>query len=64
MIDPNNSLPLEIRALSIEEDIYQLRFSDVKINEEIDGKVFGADIPDDFPKPRIITLDQDRKGRD
>lgn len=64
LIDPNNMLPYQITAESIEGDIYLIKFTDVKVNQKLPKKVFEVKIPDDFPKPQIINIEKDRKRND
>ena len=64
IIDANTSLPSQITAIGIDDEIYQIRFSGVKVNQPLPDKVFDVNIPSDFPKPRIITLNQEPKEKD
>ena len=47
-IDRELNLPAKIVATSTEEDIYQIRLLEPKVNKEIDTKVFEYNIPKDF----------------
>lgn len=55
-IDQKFYLPASITAYSVEEDIYQFRFVEPKVNEKFDRSVFELKIPSDFPKPEINPL--------
>jgi len=54
-IDRKLYLPAKIVAVSTEEDIYQTKFLDAKVNEKIDKEVFEFKIPKGFSK-EIIPL--------
>jgi len=54
-IDRKLYLPAKIVAVSIEEDIYRIKFLDAKVNEKIDKEVFEFKIPEGFGK-EIIPL--------
>jgi outer membrane lipoprotein-sorting protein len=47
-IDKKLYLPAKIVAVSTEEDIYEIKFLQPKVNEKIDKKVFEFKIPDGF----------------
>jgi outer membrane lipoprotein-sorting protein len=47
-IDKKLSLPAKIIAATTEEDIYEIRFLEPKVNEQIDKKVFEFEIPEGF----------------
>jgi outer membrane lipoprotein-sorting protein len=47
-IDKKLYLPAKIVAVSTEEDIYEIKFLQPKVNEKIDKKVFELKIPDGF----------------
>jgi outer membrane lipoprotein-sorting protein len=47
-IDKKLYLPAKIVAVSIEEDIYEIKFLQPKVNEKVDKKVFELKIPDGF----------------
>ncbi len=49
-------LPASITAYSVEEDIYQFKFIEPKVNEKIDRNIFDLKIPKDFPSPEINPL--------
>jgi outer membrane lipoprotein-sorting protein len=56
-IDKKLSLPVKIVAATTEEDIYEIRFIEPKVNEQIDKKVFGFEIPKGFGE-EITPLDK------
>ncbi|MFA5251460.1 MAG: hypothetical protein WC454_02600 [Phycisphaerae bacterium] len=47
-IDKKFYLPAKIIAVSTEEDIYEIKFLQPKVNEKVDKKVFELKIPDGF----------------
>lgn len=47
-IDKKMHLPAKIVAISTEDDIYEIKFLQPKVNEKIDKKVFELKIPDGF----------------
>ena len=47
-IDKKIGLPAKIAAISTEEDIYEIKFLNAKVNDRIDKKVFEIKIPDGF----------------
>jgi len=47
-IDKKMYLPAKIVAISTEEDIYEIKFLQPKVNEKVDRKVFELKIPDGF----------------
>jgi outer membrane lipoprotein-sorting protein len=55
-IDKKIGLPLKVVALSTEEDIYEIKFLNLKVNKDIDKKVFEFKIPDGFGEPEIVLL--------
>jgi len=57
-IDKKLGLPTKVVALSPEEDIYEIRFLNPKINRKINAKVFDFKIPKDFGEPEIIPLEK------
>jgi outer membrane lipoprotein-sorting protein len=59
-IDRKLYLPAKIVAVSTEEDIYQIRFLDVVVNEEIDKEVFEFKVPEGFGM-EIIPLKKKTK---
>jgi outer membrane lipoprotein-sorting protein len=49
-------LPAKVVALSVEEDIYEIKFLKPKVNKGIDKKVFEFKIPEGFGEPEIVPL--------
>jgi outer membrane lipoprotein-sorting protein len=47
-LDKKTNLPAKIVAVSTEEDIYEIRLLDAKVNEKIDEKVFEIKVPEGF----------------
>lgn len=58
-VDKAICLPAKIRAVSTEEDIYEIKLLDAKVNQPIDPNVFEFEIPPGFGKPEIIPLKED-----
>jgi len=56
-IDRKLSLPAKIVAVSTEEDIYEIKLLDAKVNEGIDAQVFEVDPPEVFGE-EVILLKQ------
>ena len=54
-IDKKINLPTKIVAVSTEEDIYEIRLLEAKVNEGIDKKVFETKVPEGFGE-EIIPL--------
>lgn len=57
-IDKKLNLPAKIVATSTEEDIYQIRLLEPKINKKIDRKIFECKIPEGFGVERIALGDK------
>jgi outer membrane lipoprotein-sorting protein len=55
-IDKKIHLPAKIIATSTEEDIYEIRLIEPKINEPIEKKVFEVQIPAGFSEPQVVPL--------
>jgi len=60
-IDKKLGLPAKVIAVTTEEDIYQIKFIEPKVNKKIDSKVFDFKIPEGFGEPEIIPLK--KKGK-
>ncbi len=60
-IDKKLSLPAKIIAVSVEEDVYEIKLVKPKVNKRIDKKVFEFKIPEGFGKPEIIPSKKTRK---
>jgi outer membrane lipoprotein-sorting protein len=54
-IDKKLGLPAKITAVSTEEDIYEIKLVDPRVNKGIDGRVFEFEVPKGFGK-EIIPL--------
>jgi len=59
-IDKKINLPTKIVAVSTEEDIYEIKLLEAKVNERIDKKVFEVKVPDGFGE-EIIPLKEKTK---
>jgi outer membrane lipoprotein-sorting protein len=60
-IDKKSGLPAKVVALSIEEDIYEIKLLKPKVNKGIDKKVFEFKIPAGFGEPEIVPLKRKTK---
>jgi len=56
-VDSKLYLPAKIRAVSTEEDIYEIKLLDARVNKPIDPNVFEFEIPPGFGKPETIPLE-------
>jgi outer membrane lipoprotein-sorting protein len=56
-IDRQTGLPAEVRAVTPDEDVYEIKLTDPKVNQELDRKLFQVDIPSRFSK-QVIPLAQ------
>lgn len=54
-IDRRTGLPAEVQAVTPEEDVYEIKLTDPKVNTELDRKLFQVDIPPGFSK-QVIPL--------
>jgi len=61
-LDEKLYLPARITALTTEQDIYELEFSEPQVNKKINDKIFKVRIPEKFGEPEIIPL-QTQKNR-
>ncbi len=55
-IDRKLNLPAKVLAVTTEEDIYEIKFLQPKINKAIDKNVFDFKMPKNFGEPEIIPL--------
>jgi len=55
-IDRKLNLPAKVIAITTEEDIYEIKFLQPKVNKAIDKNVFDFKIPKKFGEPEIIPL--------
>jgi len=62
-IDKKLYLPAKIVAIATEEDIYEIKLLDVKVNKQIDKKVFDVKIPEGFGV-EITPLKENKKKTD
>jgi outer membrane lipoprotein-sorting protein len=62
-IDERLNLPANVRAVSTEEDIYQVRLFDAVVNDEMDEKVFDIEIPEGFGE-ELIPLKKSKRRAD
>ena len=64
-IDRQTGLPAEVKAVTPEEDVYEIKLTDPKVNLEVDRKLFQPDIPRSFSMQAIPlakrTADPSRK---
>ncbi len=56
-IDNKLNLPVEIIAISTEDDIYKIKLLDAKANKKIDSKIFNVKIPKGFGE-EIIPIER------
>jgi hypothetical protein len=54
-IDHQTGLPAEVKAVTPEEDVYEIKLTDPKVNLELDRKLLQVDIPPKFSK-QVIPL--------
>ncbi len=52
-IDRQIGLPMRIEALTPEEDVYQIKLTDPKVNTPLERKLFEADIPRSFSEEAV-----------
>jgi outer membrane lipoprotein-sorting protein len=52
-IDRQIGLPLRVEAVTPEEDVYQIKLTDPKVNAPLDRKLFQVDIPRSFSEEAI-----------
>ena len=60
-IDKKLYLPAKIRAVSTEEDIYEIKLLKPKVNKKINKKTFDFKIPKDFSELEIVPLKKQGK---
>lgn len=61
-IDKKLCLPAKITAVSTEEDIYEIRLLEPKVDERIDSKVFEFAVPEGFGEEIVPKKDLGRKA--
>ena len=59
-IDQQTNLPNKILALTTESDIYEIKLTNPKINEDIPQENFNVQIPTDFDDPEIVPLETEK----
>ena len=59
-VDEKNYLPARITTTTVDEEIYDIRFLDAKVNERIDKSVFELNIPEDFGPVQIIEPEKNK----
>lgn len=52
-IDAKVGLPVQVKAVTPEEDVYDIKLTDPKVNAPLDPKLFQVDIPRSFSMERI-----------
>jgi hypothetical protein len=55
-IDRKLNLPAKVVIVTTEEDIYEIKFLQPKVNKAVNKKVFDFKIPNKFGEPEIIPL--------
>ncbi len=61
-IDRQIGLPMRVEAVTPEEDVYQIKLTDPKVNAPLDRKLFAADIPRSF-SVEVIPLAKRTEGK-
>jgi outer membrane lipoprotein-sorting protein len=62
LIDKNVGLPARIDATTVEEDIYEIRLLDPKVNAEVERNVFKVNIPSGFAE-RVEPLKKPQREK-
>jgi outer membrane lipoprotein-sorting protein len=60
-IDGKIGLPVQVKAVTPEEDVYEIKLTDPKVNAELDPKLFKVDIPRTF-SVEVIPLAKRAEG--
>jgi outer membrane lipoprotein-sorting protein len=60
-IDSKIGLPVQVQAVTTEQDIYEIKLTDPKVNAPLDPKLFQADIPRGFSE-QAIPLPRNGQG--
>ena len=55
-MDKKTGLAAKIAAVSIDDDIYQIKLIEAKVNKELKPEVFDYQIPEGFGRPQIVPL--------
>ncbi len=61
-IDPQIGLPMRVEAVTPEEDVYQIKLTDPKVNAPLDRKLFQVDIPRSF-SVEVVPLAKRVEGK-
>jgi outer membrane lipoprotein-sorting protein len=61
-IDSKIGLPVQVQAVTTEQDVYEIKLTDPKVNVPLDPKLFQADIPRGFSW-QVIPLAKKAQGR-
>jgi outer membrane lipoprotein-sorting protein len=61
-IDRKIGLPMRVEAVTPEEDVYEIKLLDPKVNAPLDRKLFGADIPRSF-SIEVVPLAKRSEGK-
>jgi outer membrane lipoprotein-sorting protein len=59
-IDRKTMLPAKVIAVTTEEDVYEIKLLQPKVNQKIDKEIFDFKIPGGFGEPEIIPLKQNK----
>jgi outer membrane lipoprotein-sorting protein len=60
-IDGKIGLPVQVQAVTTEQEIYEIKLTDPKVNTPLDPKLFQADIPRNFSE-QVYPLDKNAPG--
>lgn len=61
-IDSKIGLPVEVKAVTPEDDAYEIKLTEPKVNTELDPKLFQVDIPGNFSM-QVIPLAKRAEGQ-
>jgi outer membrane lipoprotein-sorting protein len=61
-IDRKIGLPVRVEAVTPEEDVYEIRLTDPKVNAPLDRKLFQAEIPRNFSE-EVVPLAKRSQGK-
>jgi outer membrane lipoprotein-sorting protein len=60
-VDKKQYLPAKIIATTTEEDLYEIKLLNAKLNKKIEDKIFELKIPKGFGKPKIVPLKKENQ---
>ncbi len=60
-VDRKLNLPAKVVAITTEEDIYEIKLLQQKVNKAIDSKVFDFKIPKNFGEPEIMPIKENNE---